>query len=205
MSDEQFTPEEPLPPDLGTESTVQLIALAKGGDQRARNQLIDRYRQSLRQWAHGRLPSRARSGSDTSDLVQDTFARAMRNLYRFEPRSEGSFLAYLRQILVNKIREEIRRSSRRAQEVELVDEAPDSALSPLEEAISNETFARYANALAHMPEVPRRAVILRLELGLSHGQIADALGRPSANAARMVVSRALEKLAQEMEEPSRPG
>jgi RNA polymerase sigma-70 factor (ECF subfamily) len=44
----------------------------------------------------------------------------------------------------------------------------------------------------------REAVILRLEFGFSHREIADAIGSPSANAARMLVSRAVEKLARGM-------
>jgi DNA-directed RNA polymerase specialized sigma24 family protein len=34
-------------------------------------------------------------------------------------------------------------------------------------------------------------VILRLEFGYSHAEIAEALGKPSPDAARMVVARAL--------------
>jgi len=43
-------------------------------------------------------------------------------------------------------------------------------------------------------------VILRLELGFSYEQIAEALERPSAGAARMVVFRGMERLAAMMRE-----
>jgi RNA polymerase sigma-70 factor (ECF subfamily) len=44
----------------------------------------------------------------------------------------------------------------------------------------------------------REAIIMRIELGLSHAEVAQALGRPSAAAAHMFVSRTLVKLAKEM-------
>ena len=47
-------------------------------------------------------------------------------------------------------------------------------------------------------ERDREAVILRVEFGYSHEEIAEAIGSPSANAARMTVARALVRLAEEM-------
>ena len=44
----------------------------------------------------------------------------------------------------------------------------------------------------------REAIIMRIELGLSHAEIMEALGKPSVAAAHMAVSRALVRLAQEM-------
>ena len=46
-------------------------------------------------------------------------------------------------------------------------------------------------------------IIGRVELGLTYSEIAAAAGKPSANAARMAVTRALIRLAEEMGEPSR--
>jgi RNA polymerase sigma-70 factor (ECF subfamily) len=44
----------------------------------------------------------------------------------------------------------------------------------------------------------RDAIVLRVELGLSHAEIAEAMGKPSVAAAHMAVSRALVRLAQQM-------
>ena len=41
-------------------------------------------------------------------------------------------------------------------------------------------------------------MVSRVELGLSYAEIADLLEKPSANAARMAVVRALVRLAAEM-------
>ena len=56
----------------------------------------------------------------------------------------------------------------------------------------------YEAALARLTERDREAVILRLEFGYSHAEIAVAIGSPSANAARMTVTRAFIRLAEEM-------
>ena len=44
----------------------------------------------------------------------------------------------------------------------------------------------------------REAVIARVEMGLGYAEIARHLDKPSADAARMAVSRALVRLAREM-------
>ena len=42
------------------------------------------------------------------------------------------------------------------------------------------------------------AVIARIEMGCSYAEVAELMGKPSADAARMMVSRALVRLAEEM-------
>ena len=44
----------------------------------------------------------------------------------------------------------------------------------------------------------RGRALCRIELGLPYAMVAEAIGKPSADAARMAVSRALMKLAKEM-------
>lgn len=139
---------------------------------------------------------------DTDDLVQVTLLRALNRLDRFEPLHEGALLAYLRRILLNCIRDEVRRSVRHPDRVEIPASQPDREATPLERAIGRERVARYEEALGALPELQQQAVILRLELGLSHQEVAEALGSPSAAAARMVVVRAVERLAETLGEAS---
>jgi DNA-directed RNA polymerase specialized sigma24 family protein len=58
-----------------------------------------------------------------------------------------------------------------------------------------ETFARYEAALDQLSEPEREAVIARLELGCSYQEVAQLLGKPSEDAARMTVTRAVDKVA----------
>src|SRR5262245_9691190 len=95
------------------ESTQELLGRIRGGDAAARERLIARYLPALQKWAHGRLPARARNLTLTDDLVQESLIRALSHLEGFEPRRPGAFLAYLRQILLNQVRDEIRKTDRR--------------------------------------------------------------------------------------------
>jgi len=188
-----------LPPDgPPLESTATQLELARGGDDRARERLFARFLPVLTRWAHQQLPRGARDLSDTGDLVQTTLVRALAHLDRFEHRGEGAFLGYLRHILLNTARDEARRSSRRGGVAELDAEHPDPAPSVMEQVLGRETVARYERGLARLSEDQREAVILRLEMDYSHAEIAAALGRPSADAARMLVARALVTLAEVM-------
>jgi len=183
------------------ETTAVLLSLTRNGDAGARDRLFLRVMPTLRSWAHRRLPLQSRGLRDTDDLVQDTMVRALRRLDEFEHRGEGAFLAYLRQILLNVVRDEWRAAQVRPAHEELGQLHPDPAPSLIEQAIGAEQLARFERALEQLPEEQRNAVMLRIEFGYSHHQIAEAIGKPSANAARMTVARALVRLAEAMGEP----
>jgi RNA polymerase sigma-70 factor (ECF subfamily) len=182
------------------ESTATLLSLAREGDGSARERLLERYLPILRRWARGRLPTGARDLLDTDDLVQVSLLRALNHMEAFEPRWEGAFLAYLRRIVLNAVRDEIRRVARKPTSEPLEMELPAKAPSHLEQAIGREAVEAYEEALLALPEEQQQAVILRIEFGYSYPEIAEALDRPSANAARMMVSRALVRLAEVMGE-----
>ncbi|MCA9753278.1 MAG: RNA polymerase sigma factor [Gemmatimonadetes bacterium] len=183
-------------PDL--ERTAELLQAVRNGHPAAKNRLVARYLPILRRWAHGRLPAHARDLSDTDDLVQITLIRALDKIGDFEPRREGAFLAYLRQILLNSLRDEIRRVNRRPVRKDLDDAVADPSL--VVDAVGVETMVAYERALATLPERQREAVVLRIEFGFSYQEVADAIESPSANAARMMVTRALAELAEVMDD-----
>jgi len=177
-----------------------LLRLAKAGDPLARNLLVKKHLPALRRWAHGRLPHSARDLIDTDDLVQITMLRALDHLGSFEPKHAGAFFAYLRQILLNHIRDEIRRVSRRPDRDGLSEDIVDVGPSPLDEAMGRDARQRYERALLKLTPDQQEAVVLRLELGFTYLEMAEALERPTPNAARLLVTRALVRLAKEMRE-----
>ena len=190
-----------IPPGaVDLESTASLLAEIRAGSSNARERLVCRYLDPLRRWARGRLPAGARDLTDTDDLVQVTLLRALDRVEQFEYRKEGAFLAYLRRILQNRIRDEARRVARRPDREDLPEELPAAEPSPLEHAIGQEALERYERALASLEPDQQEAVILRIELGRTYPEISAALGSPSSNAARMKVSRALVRLAEVMDE-----
>jgi len=180
------------------ESTVRLCERIRHGDDSARAALIERYFGALHRWARGRLPRYTRNEMNTEDLVQETLLRALGRLEGFKPGETGSFLAYLRQILKNRIRDEVRKFQRRPVVEELEESIEESGPSPLEEVIDGQMWERYESALATLPAQQQEGVIMRLEFQFSHEQVAEALGMPTANAARMMVSRAIEKMVESM-------
>ena len=178
--------------------TLDLLARAREGDRDALDQLFARHIPLLRRWASGRLPRWARDIADTPDLVQETAFQTFTHLETFEPRGDGALQAYLRQALVNRIRNELRRAAVRPPPEGLDSAVPSADTSPYEAAIGRETTERYEAGLAQLKPEDRDAIITRVEFGMSYAEVAEALGKPSADAARMTVVRALVKLAKSM-------
>ena len=185
---------------MGTdsESSVELLERARAGDSDALDRLLGRYLPRLRRWASGRLPPWARDLSDTEDLVQDTVFRTLRHIDGFHPQREGALQAYLRQAVMNRIRDELRRAKRRLPPEELADNVPSPLASPLDEAIGRENTERYEAALAELRDEEREAIVARIELECSYDEMAVMLGKPSPNAARVAVRRAVLRLASKM-------
>ena len=183
------------------DSTLTLLARAREGDEQALNDLFARYLPVLRRWASGRLPRWARDLADTPDLVQETLLRTFKKIDRFDQRGEGAFQAYLRQAVMNRIRDELRSARRRPSGVAIDAELATEAPSPLEAAIGAEALDRYDAALEMISEDDRELIVGRLELGLTYAELAAATGRPTAGAARMAAVRALVRLAEGMNGP----
>lgn len=191
--------------DLSVCSTIDLLERAKGGNDAAWEIVFRRCVRGLRRFAVGRLPAQCRGMNDTEDLVQDTVIRALNHLDHFEFRHEGALLAYLRQSLLNRIVDEVRKTNRRPIAVSLPDDQVDHGQSPLEAAIGRQNVERYETALARLKARDREAIVLRLEQQVGYEDLAIQLGMPSSNAARVAVKRALFRLAHEMAaEDARP-
>ena len=182
------------------ETTVELLDRMRHGDRDALDRLFERCLPPLRRWARGRLPAAARGALDTQDLVQDTVLNSLRRLDQFESRHEGALQAYLRQAVLNRIRDEARKYSRRPAATELTDSQPAEAASPLDIAIGREGVERYEAALQKLRPADREAIVGRLELQYDYKELAVLLGKPNANAARVAVTRALARLMEQFDD-----
>lgn len=180
------------------ETTLDLVELTQRGDFAARDRLMRRYLPLLTRWTHGRLPVGARDLNDTADLVQTALLRAFQALPSFVSEGNGAFFGFLRTIVLNLLRDEVRRLTRRPLSVELPEEIADTQASPMSRAVTLETLRAYEFAVRNLDESDRDIVIMRVELGLSHQDIAEMTGCPTPNAARMRVARALARLAEQM-------
>jgi RNA polymerase sigma-70 factor, ECF subfamily len=184
---------------MNLESSVELLERVKDGDTAALERLLAKYVGPLRGWAHRRLPTWARDLSETQDLVQDALIKALRNLGQFKPDGPGALHKYLRLAVSNRIRDEIRRVSRRPVPVDLLDNLADGSESPMDQAIGKQAIEAYRTALAQLREDDRELVIARLEHGFSYAELAAMFDKPTAAAARTAARRAVLKLASLMQ------
>jgi RNA polymerase sigma factor (sigma-70 family) len=192
MNDDQADPTESLP-------TRILLGRMQQGEVAAREELIRRYWPRLERWAHGRLPAGARDLYETSDLVQETMLKVLGRLHEFEPRHDGALQAYFRVAILNSIRLLANQARQRGAQVDLDSGIAGVGPSPLEQMIGQEAIERYERALERLRPADREAIQLKIELDLPYPEIAHSLGKPTITAARMAVSRALCRLAEEMQ------
>jgi RNA polymerase sigma-70 factor, ECF subfamily len=182
------------------ETTIDLLARIKGGDSAAVSELMERSVPPLHRWARGRIPSPARHLAETQDIVEDAITRTLPQLDTFEATHPGALQAFLRQAVANHIIDLVRKAERRpaGAPYENAEDTPDPAPSPLERAIGREGIERYEAALERLKPEDREAIIARIELQQSYEEVAIALGKPTANAARAAVTLALGRLIDEM-------
>ena len=180
------------------DSTVHVLERARSGDRSAVRILLERALPPLRRWAHGRIPSSGRGPADTEDIVQDAVVKTLKRIDTFEHRNVGALQAFMREVVINSIRDVARRVRRRGVPVEPPEDLQDSQPSPLERAIMTQNMERFVDALQKLRPADRQVVIWRVELGYSYEDITTRLGKPSVQATRMAVKRAIERLAAEM-------
>jgi RNA polymerase sigma-70 factor (ECF subfamily) len=179
------------------DSTLRILERAQRGDRSAAQALIERAEPSVRRWARGRLPKYARNDANTEDVVQDAVVRTLRAIEGFQHRTVGGLQAYLRTVVLNRIRDLIRGSRRHGTPVEIDEDLRDHKPTPLESAIEREGLDRFLEALQRLKPADRQLIVWRLELGYTSEEIAARLGK-SKDAARVSVSRAMARLAKEL-------
>jgi RNA polymerase sigma-70 factor (ECF subfamily) len=197
MSSGDGSAREPL-----VSNTADLVAQARAGDARAREELALRYRAPLARLLHSRLSSSARGLFETDDIVQEALAAALLRLERFEYRGVGSFWSYLRRIGFNLITQAARNSAAGGDGSAGLDDSHDHPPardgSPLVHLVESEQSAHLEAAIERLPQPARDALLLRMELDLPYDAIAHECGFASADAARMAVCRAMDRLATEI-------
>ena len=130
--------------------------------------LFVRHSAPLRRWASGRLPRWARDLADTDDIVQEALLQTFKRIEEFEARGAGSLHAYLRQAVVNRIRDELRRKARLPEFAELDSHTEDAGPTPLDQVIGRDALESYERALAGLKPEEQEAIIARVEMGYTY-------------------------------------
>ena len=175
---------------------------------------LERFRAYLRLLARLHLDERLRGKLDPSDVVQQTLLQAYQALHQLRGRSDGELAAWLRQILARNLALAVRDFARakrdvareRSLEAALAESSSrlDAWLaaeqsSPSQRAERNEEALRLAEALEHLPEAQREALVLQHWQGWSLAEIGERLGR-SPEAVAGLLKRGLKQLRMLMQE-----
>jgi RNA polymerase sigma-70 factor (ECF subfamily) len=191
------------------------LPAARAGSGAAVGEILEACRGYLLLIAQRELDPHLRIKGGASDLVQQTMLDAVRDFGRFHGASEVELLAWLRRLLLNNLTDlarQFRETDKRqlGREVSLDAGAPGERRgrdvpaplpSPSGIAISAEQAEAVHRALRRLPEEYRQVIVLRLQDDLPFEEIGQALGR-TANAARKLWARAVERLQQELETPA---
>jgi len=192
---------------------AQWLAAAQAGSREALGQVLETLRGYLLLVADRELDPELRAKGGASDLVQETFLEAHRDFARFHGTSVEELRAWLRCLLLNNLANFTRQYRQRAKRDvgrEVALEAGGSShergaglaadsLSPSGQAVAHEQAEALARAMERLPPDYRRVLTLRHEEQLTFEQIGDQMQR-TANAARMLWLRAVERLQKEMGE-----
>src|SRR3954447_24929098 len=154
-----------LGPALRTQPDRRLVSLVRQGYETAFEEIVRRYDKLLGRYAAAIVPRHR-----AEDVTQDAFSKALLALRDTE--AEIELRPWLYRI--------VRNTALNALRAHPAAEALDETLAPLhpahEEAVRREELRDLMTRLRALPEPQRAAIVMRELEGLSHEEIAPALG-----------------------------
>ncbi|HEX8558404.1 MAG TPA: sigma-70 family RNA polymerase sigma factor [Pyrinomonadaceae bacterium] len=155
-------------------STEELVARVRAGDEEAFRLIFDRYSRPLLGFIYDMVGDR----SQAEDLAQETFVRAFRGLSTL--REETKLSTWLFGIARNCALEQLRARRRDAANVEIdaepAFEAPDHARTPAGQLLDKELSGVIQKALARLDEDKRTVFTLKVLQQRSYEEIAEITG-----------------------------
>jgi RNA polymerase sigma-70 factor, ECF subfamily len=185
------------------------VTAARGFDARR----LEPYRTYLHLIARLQLDPRLRGKLEPSDLVQQTFVKALQALDQFRGQTDAELGAWLRQILARTLANALRDLQRdkrdifKERPIDASIEASSARLeawladphsSPAERAERNEHLLRLSVALDQLPEDQREAVVLHHLQGWTVDAVATHRGRTAAAIAGLI-KRGMKQLRQALQ------
>jgi RNA polymerase sigma-70 factor (ECF subfamily) len=192
-----------------------VLLRAKGGDETAKGELLNRFRPYLNVIAQRLLDDRLQGRMDFADVVQTTFLEATRDFDNFRGDTVESLLAWLRNILRNNVstahqhhlaaqkrsarKEVVLRVSSESggDSLGLADIVPSESSTPSQRMMRNEASVVLADCLEQIPDTQRDAVRMRYLEGMSLKEISDRTGK-SEMAVAGLLKRGLRSLREQM-------
>ena len=198
------TPMRPVPPPRVTpgpraamseagNDLEGLVAAANDGDRSALNRVLAIIRPLVVRYCRARIGRQERSAVSADDVAQEVCLAVLTALpgYRDQGRP---FLAFVYGIAAHKVADAHRSAARnRSEPVPEVPDAPETEAGPEQRAMQGELSDRMAVLLRVLPEKQREILLLRVVVGLSAEETAEAVGS-TPGAVRVAQHRALARL-----------
>lgn len=174
-----------------------VVADAVAGDRDALREVVETVRPIVVRYCRARIGTAERSGLSADDVAQEVCLAAIMALPRY--RDQGRpFLAFVYGIAAHKVADAHRAAARnRSDPTDVVPERFAADVGPEQMAINADSAARMDALLRVLPDKQREILILRVIVGLSAEETAEAVGA-TAGAVRVAQHRALARLKTEI-------
>ena len=170
-----------------------VVADAVAGDRDALREVLETIRPIVVRYCRARVGAFERSGLSADDVAQEVCLAAVMALPRYRDRGRP-FLAFVYGIAAHKVADAYRAVGRDlSYAMETVPERRSAEPGPEQAAIDADSVTRMSQLLEILPDKQREILILRVVVGLSAEQTAEAVGS-TAGAVRVAQHRALARL-----------
>jgi RNA polymerase sigma-70 factor (ECF subfamily) len=174
-----------------------VVAEAVAGNRDALREVLEIIRPIVVRYCRARVGATERSGLSADDVAQEVCLAAITALPRYKDQGRP-FLAFVYGIAAHKVADAHRAAARnRADPTEIVPERYSLDAGPEQMALDSESAERMNKLLSVLPEKQREIVILRVVVGMSAEETAEAIGS-TAGAVRVAQHRALARLKAEI-------
>ena len=170
-----------------------LVAAAIEGDRSAIARLLASVQPLVVRYCRARVGRQERSYASADDVAQEVCLAVLTALPSY--RDQGRpFLAFVYGIAAHKVADAHRSAARnRAEPVPEFPDSPELEDGPEQHVMHGELSGRMARLLATLPQKQREILVLRVVVGLSAEETADAVGS-TPGAVRVAQHRALTRL-----------
>lgn len=173
------------------------VAEAVAGSRDALREVVETIRPIVVRYIRARLGTAERVGLSADDVAQEVCLAAIQALPRYQDQGRP-FLAFVYGIAAHKVADAHRAAARnRSDPTDVVPERYSLDAGPEQMAMQADTSERMNKLLQVLPEKQREILILRIVVGLSAEETADAVGS-TPGAVRVAQHRALAKLKSEI-------
>ncbi len=188
----------------------ELTAKAVSGDRPALQELLLAYTPRISRHIAYRLPASLQGILDVEDVLNATFIRAFRNIGQLKETSEAAFVAWLKAIAVNQLKDALKSLTRKKRGgdfkrvrgaaadqsgsmFDLVEALSDHGDSPSRVVARDEAVGAIRVGIASLPDDQRQAIRLHVLEGRSLAETAAAMQR-TPGAVRALIHRGKQQL-----------